>query len=99
MTVKEIKAMFEDDESDEFLAFARIPAEKRKNNRPDIHAFLLLDELAPGTEDIVTCAEHDEIWLAVEIKQLTKATPEQIVDLMRCGVRWDTSTDSLAMFV
>ena len=72
---------------DEFLNFDRI--ENKRSKRPDLHAFLLLDELFPceGKSDMVCCAEHDEIWL--DIPEDAKLTDEQIVELVRCGVRYD----------
>jgi hypothetical protein len=83
---------------DEYMKFDRI--KDRLSNRPDIHAFILLDQLVPGTEDLVGAASHDEIFLAVTPSDLAKvATTEQIVELIRCGVRYDSATDSLAMFV
>lgn len=78
----------------EYLEFDRI--ENKRSNRPDLHAFLLLDELFPGDRDIISAAEHDEIWLDIESSDIEKLTEEQIVELIRCGVRY--SEDSLAMF-
>jgi hypothetical protein len=91
---------------DEFLKFNRIPEEQRRSPRPDVHAFLLLDSIVPPplnhsgrTSDMVCAAEHDEIFLATDIEALEKnATPAQLCELHRCGVRHDTDTDSLAMF-
>ena len=84
--------------NDEFLNFDRV--ENKTSQRADLHAFNLLDKLMPATRDIVCCAEHDEIWLDVEPEELSKvATEEQIIELIRCGVRYDIGTDSLAMFV
>ena len=81
---------------DEYLKFDRIS--NKKSNRPDLHAFLLLDELFPGNTDIVVSAEHDEIWLNVEKEQIESLTDEQIVELCRCGVRYDRDNNSLCMF-
>ncbi len=98
MNLQEIWDKHSDGDGDEFLKFDRV--QNKLANRPDIHAFLLLDKLVPGTTDMVSAAEHDEIWLAVSPEELEKAaTEEQIVELIRCGVRLDSSTDSLAMFV
>lgn len=85
--------------TDEFLRFERI--EKPLHPRPDICAFLRLCELVPdGDRDIVSAAEHDEIFLDIEPEELAEvATQEDIVYLHRCGIRFDSSTDSLAMFV
>jgi len=94
MTVERLEEMLKAD-SDEFLKFERI--ENKRSNRPDLHAFLLLDELCPGTTDMVDAAEHDEIFLEVSLEDLAAViTEEQVIELIRCGVRM--SYDSLAMF-
>lgn len=82
----------------EYLHFERI--EKPLHPRPDICAFLRLHELVPGTRDMVSAAEHDEIFLDVDLEQLAAvATEDDVVYLQRCGVRLDESGDGLAMFV
>lgn len=82
----------------EFLHFERV--ENKTSTRSDLHAFALLDRLVPGHGDMVCAAEHDEIYLAVEPEQLAQvATEDQIIELIRCGVRYDAATNSLAMFV
>jgi len=92
--LKKVFKQFDDD----FIEFDRV--KNKLSSRPDIHAFILLNQLCPGTRDMVSAAEHDEIFLDVEVDELSKAaTKEQILELVRCGVRYDTSTDSLAMFV
>lgn len=99
MTADEITEMFEND-NDEFLKFEHVPAERQLNKRPDICAFLLLDKLVPGDSDIVAGAEHDEIYLEVSVEDLAKvATEDDILTLIRCGVRWASEFDCLAMFV
>lgn len=83
---------------DEYLKFERV--EEKISERPDLHAFMLLDRLLAGKGDMVCCAEHDEIWLDVDVDELAKlATKGQIIQLIRCGVRYDEDTNSLAMFV
>jgi hypothetical protein len=83
---------------DEFLEFERVSP--KRSNRPDLHAFLLLDELVPGVCDIVSSAEHDEICLEISLEELAEAaTEEQIIELIRCGVRYSTDYDCLALFV
>lgn len=82
----------------EFLKFDRV--QNKLSNRPDIHAFLLLEQLVPRDRDMVSAAEHDEIFLDVTPEELEKAaTEDQVVELIRCGVRYDNYHDSLAMFV
>ena len=60
----------------------------------------MLHELLGGKGDMACAAAHDQIWLDVDAKKLAKkASKEFIRDLARCGVMWDTDTDSLIMFV
>lgn len=83
---------------DEFIRFDRV--ENKLSSRPDIHAFILLNQLVPGNRNMVGCAEHDEIWLDIDVDKLKAvATKEQLRELHRCGVRYDRSVESLAMFV
>lgn len=85
--------------NDEFLKFERVEAPLSR--RPDLCAFILLEELLPGgTSDLICSAEHDEIWLDVDVEELAKvATEGDIRTLVRCGVRYDSDINSLALFV
>ncbi len=83
-------------EGDEFLKFEKVA--NKRSQRPDLHAFLMLDELFPGTSDLVSSASHDEIWLDVDDDQVETLTDEQILELSWCGVRHD-SDGGLCMFV
>jgi hypothetical protein len=97
MQLNEMAAIF-DEQDDEHMQFERI--QSPRHPRPDIAAFLLLHELVPGQRDMVCAAEHDEIYLDVRADDLALVvTEEQIIELIRCGVRFDSSTDSLCMFV
>lgn len=96
MTIEELTEFWEKNDDEEFLKESRLPSSDCK--RSDLRAFLLLDKLVPGTRDIVSCAAHDEIWLDVDLEELAKAaTQDDILTLIRCGVRLDG--ESLAMFV
>lgn len=89
---------FFDDHKDEFLKFDRVT--DKTSQRPDIHAFRLLDRLVPGNGYMVSAAEHDEIYLAVYVEALVAAATErQLIELHRCGVRYDSEFDSFCMFV
>lgn len=92
MDVYERFALFDD----EFVKFDRVV--NRRSNRPDLHAFMLLDELFPGEKDIVSAAEHDMIYLGVDIEDVCKLTDHQILELVRCGVMLGRDDDSLYMF-
>ena len=93
----DIKKLFEK-HSDEFLVFGEVA--NKTSRRADMHAFNLIEKLVPGDRDMISSAEHDEIWLSVDPVELANvATEDQIVELIRCGVRYDFDTDSFAMFV
>ena len=89
---------FFDKNDDEFLKFDRV--ENKLSNRPDLCAFMLLDKLMPAARDIVSAAEHDEIFLDVDIETLESvATEDDLLTLIRCGVMYDSGFDCFAMFV
>jgi len=82
---------------DEFLKFERV--ETKFSNRPDLHAFILLDKLVPGDSYLISCSEHDEFFFSIDPDTLNGViTDEQLLELVRCGVRYDASLDSLCMF-
>jgi len=97
MTVDDLQELFEKHD-DEYGEFDRVSP--KRSGRHDLHAFLLLDELLPGTDRIVSAAEHDEIFLSVDLEDLAKSsiTEAQVIELIRCRVRM-SSFDSLCMFV
>ena len=69
---------------------------------PDLIAFNLLNKLAPVKDGhgLISCSEHDEFFLATDCKKLAEvATEEDIIMLRRCGIRYDSSLESLCMFV
>lgn len=86
--------------SDEFLEFKKIPEDQRLSKRPDLHAFILLDQIFPDDGrgiDMVCAAWHDEIALTPKTEDIKDASEDQIIQLIRCGVRLDD--DYLVMFV
>jgi len=100
MTREELVALFEKHSDDEYIEFTRLPKDLRVSSRKDLCGFILLDKLVPGKFEIVSSAEHDKIWLGVEIDDLAGvATEEDVKNLLRCGVRMDSSVESLAMFI
>lgn len=82
----------------EYLRFERV--EPRLASRPDLHAFILLNRLVPSNDYLIEAAEHDMIWLDVDLAKLeTMATDDNIKDLVRCGVMYDIDLDCLKMNV
>lgn len=81
----------------EFLEHPRDTA-VRGTKRLDLQAMILLDQLVPGACDILSNAAHDEVWFEIEPDELAAViTEEQIIELIRCGVRYDE--DSFGMYV
>ena len=74
--------------------------ERSKESRADMEAFILLDKLAPGTEDMIVASEHDEIYLAPDPEVVAKnATEADVITLIRCGVRFHDNDDGFSMYV
>jgi len=83
---------------DEHIKFERI--ENPLHPRPDICAFLLLDRLCPNPgRDIVCASEHDEFFIDVSAEKLAEvASEDDVLTLVRCGVRFSDEYDCLCMF-
>lgn len=82
---------------DEYGKFDRI--ENPRSKRPDLHAFLLLDEIQPGTRDLISASEHDEFYLDIDCEAFAAvATDDQIKELVRCGIMHSDDLDSLSMY-
>ena len=96
--MSKLEAMFEEHRKREFIYFERIKVPRHP--RPDLCAFLMLHELLGGDETLIYRAENDEIFLRVDTDLLAmRADSDFIRDLVRCGVRYNESTNTISMFV
>ncbi len=88
---------FEDYES-EYGKFDRII--NKRHHRPDIHAFLLISEVLPEDKGkIIRDAEHDQFYLDGDPETFFKrATEEQVIELIRCGVGYEADLESFYMY-
>ena len=76
MTRGELNACFVN-HKEEFLEDGRLPAD-RPSQRSDLCAFILLDKLLPGSDSyIVAAAEHNKIFLDVDLDELAKVATEE----------------------
>lgn len=93
MTADDVATLFEKYE-DQYLEESPTPRHPRR----DISAFLLLHELCPANNDMVSGADHDVIYLDPSLENLASSniTEEQVLELVRCGVH--LSDDHLSMF-
>jgi hypothetical protein len=72
------------------------------STRPDLCAFLLLDKLVPSSrvDDLISTADDGRIWLDVTREQLAKvASSDDVLYLVRCGVRLGSGTECLMLDV
>ena len=97
MTADEIQTFLRESR-DEYLKSERI--ENPPFPRRDLCAFVKLHELCPQEQNLLGGASHDVIFFSMGLEELAeRATETDLIYLHRCGVRYDTSGDSLAMYV
>ena len=101
MTIDDFVDAFDPDElrSDDFH-FTDLPIALRLSTRKDLCAFLILDQLLPGkTGKIVSCAEHDQVWLDIDCEALSKVIDVPTIYALRaCGMFYDASNEALSMW-
>lgn len=86
MTIDELEGLFKKHHG-EFLKYEKLAPGSTK--RRDLRAFILLDKLVPDTGAIISAAEHDEYWLDTDLAKLAEViTEDQVIELLRCGVRY-----------
>ena len=100
MTLKEMFDLFVKHSDGEGHCFEKV--KNRRSNRMDVHGMLLLDTLVPSKQkaapDLISCSEHDEVWFETDLEDLAKViTEDQVIEMLRCGIYYDTSTESLHM--
>jgi len=98
MTREELDRIFEDNH-DLYLKSKEL-APSIMTQRRDLRAFTLIDNLLPGRSgDIVSDAQHDMIWLDVNLDELAEViTEEQIQELIMCGCMVDEDLEGLCMY-
>lgn len=83
---------------DDYLKFEKV--KNKRSLRPDLHAFMLLDELFPGQQDIISGSGYEEIYLSIDVEEFeSKITDFQIQELVRCGIRYHKEFDCLALYI
>lgn len=93
------KDMFEK-YNDQFTNFENVL--DKFSNCPDVHAFILLDKLVPTEchKTIISASKNGIIYIAIDIQKMQEVISEsQVIDLIRCGVMYDSDFDCLSMFI
>jgi len=79
--------LFEKFESDQYK-FEDV--EHKMSQRPDIHALMMLDKLAPNNSCAIVSTDYDVVYLAFDPDIVSNnVTEDQVRDLVRCGVLFD----------
>lgn len=73
--------------------------ENKPSNRKDLCAFILLDKLFPSNKKIISCSEHDCVYINVSMEELTELTEDDAIYLRRCGLGFDLEHQWLYYFV
>ncbi len=81
---------------DDFCKFELV--QNKRSGRSDVHAFMLLDELFPNEGRLVVVASSDEIILEIGDDEIESLRDSDILELVRCGVRYDSHRCGLMMF-
>jgi hypothetical protein len=98
---RQMLAFFEE-RADDFGNIEDVKPSRRLHRRTDLNAFLLLDQLLTNGNDsaILISAEHEQVWLSPKPWEvMLRASEEDLLDLIRCGVFYDEDNDSLSMYV
>lgn len=100
MTVSKLKKLFQAAaNAREGCKFDRIT--EHLATRPDVHAFVLMDRLCPsrGGIDIVYNTTDEDIILDIKLTDLAKTiSPEQVLELVRCGLFFDADGHMTSMY-
>ena len=98
MHIKEVERLFIK-HADEYLNFKHVVKPRSKSR--NLHGIMLLDSLIPfGEGNFLSGAEHDEVYLDVDVEALSeKLSEDLIVELIRSGITLDTSFNCLRMNV
>jgi hypothetical protein len=97
MTLEEVTKFLNEEDCG---SFEDIPEQERYSNRRDMHALILLDKLFPGSHDMIAAAEHDAIYIDVNLEELSKVVKkEDLITLSRCGICPDDVDEGLMKFV
>jgi hypothetical protein len=102
MTVEELETLFEK-HHEEHGEFQKV--KKPRSKRADLNALMLIDSLVTydeslgDSEDIISASEHDQAWISIEPERLAPfVTEEQVIELIRCGIRYDREHDAFCFF-
>lgn len=92
---EQLESWFAEHTDEQFLKGAM-----QRTTRLDLDAFNRLNKLVPGKNDIITAAEHDQIWLSIDLDLLSEvATEEDVIFLLNHGVLLDADQMALRMHV
>ncbi len=77
---------------EQYLQFNQIPDYAKKSQRPDLCAFIYLNEGLPTVERslyVIDSAGHDKVYLGWNRASLSHLTEEDVIYLLRCSIRFN----------
>lgn len=73
---------------------------EKYTNKRDLNALILLDKLFPDTSNIIRSVESHIICLNISLEDLiNKASEEQLLNIIRCGIWYDSAKERLFMYI
>ena len=70
------------------------------SQRKDLHAFILLDKIVPDNKYLISAAEHDAIYLDINIEDfISKVSKDQLMELLLFGIMYNSEYNCFIMFV
>ncbi len=95
-TIESVREMFARNIK-EYREFDRVV--QKRSQRPDLHAFLMVDELVGGDDPLIATTQAGTVYLNVVASDLAKAgvSEDVVIELLRCGVVLDHGSDWLCL--
>ena len=93
--MREIKRLFEKHDG-EFLKFERV--ENKKSKRPDLNAFILLDNLFTEEKNIISGACEGDVSINFKEEQMLLLSEDDIIELRRCGASYNSEFDCIEIY-
>jgi hypothetical protein len=101
MTVDKLcEIVFSEQLADDFGKFKDLPKKLKVSRRPDLCGLVLLDKLVPGSTNLISSANHEEVVLSVPLWKLAaRAKEEDVRNLARCGISLSAYAPDLIVII
>jgi len=98
MTTNDLIDFLEENNDSDFCKFEKIKNPLFKQS--DLQALFIFNQILPEHGDFICSTNHYGIFFSVSPKDISKkASKEQILDLLRCGISYDSSRGCFYKFI